>query len=209
MFLLIPLLWSIANWRSADIVAKEYRAARLYVDKFRCFKCSTSISHLSILTDQSYFHLQLYAPGIWNELIASFTFKRLYGFYILQVIVIVNTSYEPKCLFKVYVPSYMSVFMSWGKYYMFAQVTYDYRFKFWRIRSTYCRIFIITCYFQCLFIWVPRIFHRGKPKSIINCNAFRTMLGVNSLLALTYVNRVFQREIQCNSRWIGTFWNIL
>ncbi|VDN08069.1 unnamed protein product, partial [Thelazia callipaeda] len=28
---------------------------------------------------------RLYPPGIWNELIATFTFQRLYGFYILQV----------------------------------------------------------------------------------------------------------------------------
>uniref|UniRef100_A0A914I596 Neurotransmitter-gated ion-channel ligand-binding domain-containing protein n=1 Tax=Globodera rostochiensis TaxID=31243 RepID=A0A914I596_GLORO len=28
---------------------------------------------------------RLYPPGVWNELVATFTFQRLYGFYILQV----------------------------------------------------------------------------------------------------------------------------
>jgi hypothetical protein len=30
---------------------------------------------------------RLYPPGLWNELVAVFTFSRLYGFYILQVVV--------------------------------------------------------------------------------------------------------------------------
>uniref|UniRef100_A0A0M3IG30 Neur_chan_memb domain-containing protein n=1 Tax=Ascaris lumbricoides TaxID=6252 RepID=A0A0M3IG30_ASCLU len=45
---------------------------------------------------------RLYPPGIWNELIATFTFQRLYGFYILQV----------------YVPAYISVFISWVSFYL-------------------------------------------------------------------------------------------
>lgn len=37
----------------------------------------------------SFFHrFQLYPPGVWNELVATFTFQRLYGFYILQVYVL-------------------------------------------------------------------------------------------------------------------------
>ncbi|CAD5216120.1 unnamed protein product [Bursaphelenchus okinawaensis] len=46
--------------------------------------------------------MRLYPPGKWNELIATFTFQRLYGFYILQV----------------YVPAYISVFMSWISFYL-------------------------------------------------------------------------------------------
>uniref|UniRef100_A0A0N4VM36 Neur_chan_LBD domain-containing protein n=1 Tax=Enterobius vermicularis TaxID=51028 RepID=A0A0N4VM36_ENTVE len=45
---------------------------------------------------------RLYPPGIWNELVATFTFQRLYGFYILQV----------------YLPAYISVFMSWVSFYL-------------------------------------------------------------------------------------------
>ncbi|RCN25831.1 hypothetical protein ANCCAN_28454 [Ancylostoma caninum] len=68
--------------------------------------------------------LRLYPPGIFNELIATFTFQRLYGFYILQV----------------YVPAYISVFISWVSFYLGAEQ-------------------------------IPS----------------RTTVGVNSLLALTYV----------------------
>ncbi|KAK6741649.1 hypothetical protein RB195_009491 [Necator americanus] len=49
--------------------------------------------------------LRLYPPGIFNELIATFTFQRLYGFYILQV----------------YVPAYISVFISWVSFYLGAE----------------------------------------------------------------------------------------
>uniref|UniRef100_A0A914KLE8 Uncharacterized protein n=1 Tax=Meloidogyne incognita TaxID=6306 RepID=A0A914KLE8_MELIC len=66
---------------------------------------------------------RLYPPGIWNELVATFTFKRLYGFYILQV----------------YIPTYISVCMSWISFYL------------------------------------------GKDNI-----PSRTMIGVNSLLSLTY-----------------------
>uniref|UniRef100_A0A0N4ZAX1 Neurotransmitter-gated ion-channel ligand binding domain protein n=1 Tax=Parastrongyloides trichosuri TaxID=131310 RepID=A0A0N4ZAX1_PARTI len=45
---------------------------------------------------------RLYPPGVWNELVATFTFQRLYGFYILQV----------------YVPAYISVFISWVSFYL-------------------------------------------------------------------------------------------
>ncbi|KAH7726630.1 Protein ACC-4 [Aphelenchoides avenae] len=45
---------------------------------------------------------RLYPPGVWNELLAVFTFQRLYGFYILQV----------------YVPSYISVIISWISFYL-------------------------------------------------------------------------------------------
>uniref|UniRef100_A0A915DTF4 Uncharacterized protein n=1 Tax=Ditylenchus dipsaci TaxID=166011 RepID=A0A915DTF4_9BILA len=45
---------------------------------------------------------RLYPPGVWNELVATFTFHRLYGFYILQV----------------YIPAYISVFMSWISFYL-------------------------------------------------------------------------------------------
>ncbi|KAI1705079.1 neurotransmitter-gated ion-channel ligand binding domain-containing protein [Ditylenchus destructor] len=45
---------------------------------------------------------RLYPPGVFNELIATFTFHRLYGFYILQV----------------YIPAYISVFMSWISFYL-------------------------------------------------------------------------------------------
>ncbi|KAI6215956.1 hypothetical protein M3Y94_00445900 [Aphelenchoides besseyi] len=45
---------------------------------------------------------RIYPPGLWNELIATFTFQRLYGFYILQV----------------YIPAYISVFMSWISFYL-------------------------------------------------------------------------------------------
>ncbi|GMR40769.1 hypothetical protein PMAYCL1PPCAC_10964 [Pristionchus mayeri] len=45
---------------------------------------------------------RLYPPGIFNELVATFTFQRLYGFYILQV----------------YVPAYISVFISWISFYL-------------------------------------------------------------------------------------------
>uniref|UniRef100_A0AC35U6K2 Neurotransmitter-gated ion-channel ligand binding domain protein n=1 Tax=Rhabditophanes sp. KR3021 TaxID=114890 RepID=A0AC35U6K2_9BILA len=45
---------------------------------------------------------RLYPPGVWNELVATFTFQRLYGFYILQV----------------YVPAYITVFISWISFYL-------------------------------------------------------------------------------------------
>ncbi|CAI4232288.1 unnamed protein product [Auanema sp. JU1783] len=59
-----------------------------------------------ILVDyQSTSELRLYPPGVFNELIATFTFQRLYGFYILQV----------------YVPAYISVFISWVSFYLGAE----------------------------------------------------------------------------------------
>ncbi|VDN39877.1 unnamed protein product [Gongylonema pulchrum] len=79
---------------------------------------------------------RLYPPGIWNELIATFTFQRLYGFYILQACVykflfrltktmlkLCETSVEFKRLFRgtpfqVYVPAYISVFISWVSFYL-------------------------------------------------------------------------------------------
>uniref|UniRef100_A0A914XAY1 Uncharacterized protein n=1 Tax=Plectus sambesii TaxID=2011161 RepID=A0A914XAY1_9BILA len=48
---------------------------------------------------------RLYPPGVWNELVATFTFQRLYGFYILQV----------------YVPAYLAVFISWVSFYLGAK----------------------------------------------------------------------------------------
>ncbi|VDM62378.1 unnamed protein product, partial [Angiostrongylus costaricensis] len=79
--------------------------------------------------------LRLYPPGIFNELIATFTFQRLYGFYILQV----------------YVPAYISVFISWVSFYLGAEQ-------------------------------IPS----------------RTTVGVNSLLALTYVQyQVVDEYGQC------------
>uniref|UniRef100_A0A914EDM9 Uncharacterized protein n=1 Tax=Acrobeloides nanus TaxID=290746 RepID=A0A914EDM9_9BILA len=45
---------------------------------------------------------RLYPPGVWNELVATFTFRRLYGFYILQV----------------YLPAYISTFISWISFYL-------------------------------------------------------------------------------------------
>ena len=45
---------------------------------------------------------RLYPPGIFNELVATFTFQRLYGFYILQV----------------YSLSTLYVFISWISFYL-------------------------------------------------------------------------------------------
>ena len=45
---------------------------------------------------------RLYPPGIFNELVATFTFQRLYGFYILQV----------------YSLSTLYVFISWVSFYL-------------------------------------------------------------------------------------------
>ncbi|VDN26509.1 unnamed protein product [Gongylonema pulchrum] len=86
---------------------------------------------------------QLYPPGIWNELIATFTFQRLYGFYILQACVykflfrltktmlklcetsglakaklIQEITCEKDTAFQVYVPAYISVFISWVSFYL-------------------------------------------------------------------------------------------
>ncbi|CAJ0943178.1 unnamed protein product, partial [Mesorhabditis belari] len=59
-----------------------------------------------VLVDfQTSTELRLYPPGVFNELIAAFTFQRLYGFYILQV----------------YVPAYISVFISWVSFYLGAE----------------------------------------------------------------------------------------
>ncbi|PAV81811.1 hypothetical protein WR25_00335 [Diploscapter pachys] len=48
---------------------------------------------------------RLYPPGIFDELVVTFIFQRLYGFYILQV----------------YVPAYISVFISWVSFYLGAE----------------------------------------------------------------------------------------
>ncbi|VDO63412.1 unnamed protein product [Onchocerca flexuosa] len=64
-----------------------------------------------------------YAAGLWDELTVSFTFKRRYGWYILQG----------------YIPTYLTIFISWIPFYM-------------------------------------------SPRAM----PARTMIGVNSLLAMTF-----------------------
>ncbi|VDM97971.1 unnamed protein product [Thelazia callipaeda] len=64
-----------------------------------------------------------YAAGLWDELMVSFTFKRRYGWYILQG----------------YIPTYLTIFISWIPFYM-------------------------------------------SPRAM----PARTMIGVNSLLAMTF-----------------------
>uniref|UniRef100_A0A914RU35 Neurotransmitter-gated ion-channel transmembrane domain-containing protein n=1 Tax=Parascaris equorum TaxID=6256 RepID=A0A914RU35_PAREQ len=46
--------------------------------------------------------LQKYAAGIWDELTVSFTFRRRYGWYILQG----------------YIPTYLTIFISWIPFYL-------------------------------------------------------------------------------------------
>ena len=48
---------------------------------------------------------RLYPPGVWQELLARFTFQRRYGFYILQA----------------YVPAYLSVLLSWVSFFLGAK----------------------------------------------------------------------------------------
>uniref|UniRef100_A0AC35F3F3 Neurotransmitter-gated ion-channel transmembrane domain-containing protein n=1 Tax=Panagrolaimus sp. PS1159 TaxID=55785 RepID=A0AC35F3F3_9BILA len=111
---------------------------------------------------------RLYPPGIFNELVATFTFQRLYGFYILQV----------------YSLSALYVLISWISFYLGPSNIPS------RTTVGVNSLLALTFQFGSVVSGLPKTsdvkaidisFYLG-PSNIPS----RTTVGVNSLLALTF-----------------------